>query len=122
MVDLYLSKHFKRKELECACCGELILDNSFLDKLEKVRSIYGKPMLINSGYRCQLNNSIVGGEPHSAHLDGNAADISIIGSQERYELVRAAIMAGAEGIGVYPRWIHIDFKKREFGRCLWVGK
>lgn len=94
----------------------------FLQNLEAVRRLYGKPMLINSGYRCQLNNFMVGGEPHSAHLEGNAVDVSIIGSLERFELVKAAILAGAQGVGVYPRWIHIDFKKRDLGPCLWVGK
>lgn len=48
-------------------------------RLEVVRAILGSvPILISSGYRCaKLNNDPdVGGDPHSAHLTGFAADFT----------------------------------------------
>ncbi len=43
--------------------------------LEQVRTLLGFPIHINSGYRCQRLNSLVGGQKVSAHIDGLAADI-----------------------------------------------
>ncbi len=117
-----ISEHFTKNELACKCCGRLALHPQFLEKLEHVRALYGKPMAINSGYRCEVHNTLIGGVSSSAHLDGNAVDVAIIGSVERYCLIAAAVAGGATGIGVYQRWIHIDFMKRQFGRCVWVGK
>lgn len=117
-----LSPHFSRAELECQCCGRLVIAPGFLENLEKVRQLYGRPMRINSAYRCEVNNRLVGGEPGSFHLTGSAVDVAITGSVERFQLVKAAIDSNATGIGVYPRWIHIDFGKRSFGSCIWTGR
>jgi hypothetical protein len=43
-------------------------------ELEKVRALTGKPLKVVSGYRCKRLNAAVGGQPHSYHLDGLAAD------------------------------------------------
>ena len=43
--------------------------------LEPLRSALGKPIKINSGFRCKQLNSAVGGVPDSHHLQGLAADI-----------------------------------------------
>ena len=42
--------------------------------LDIVRIHIGKPILINSGYRCQKLNEIVGGTQKSMHTKGLAAD------------------------------------------------
>ncbi len=47
--------------------------------LEPVRAHFGKPVKINSGYRCLTLNKAVGGVKSSDHLFGFAADISISG-------------------------------------------
>lgn len=117
-----ISKNFSRKELECQCCGRLIIATGFIDQLERVRELYGKAMVINSGYRCDVNNRLVGGEPESFHLKGSAVDVQILGSVDRFHLIASAIAAGATGIGVYSRWIHIDFGLRKFGPCIWTGR
>jgi len=43
-------------------------------QLESVRTLLGKPININSGYRSVKVNEVVGGAPHSAHITGNAVD------------------------------------------------
>ncbi len=49
-------------------------------RLEEVRwSCGNRPIVITSGYRCDALNSAVGGAPTSAHLDGRAADIKVVG-------------------------------------------
>jgi zinc D-Ala-D-Ala carboxypeptidase len=44
--------------------------------LEQIRAVAlnGAPIVITSGYRCSRLNSLVGGSPSSAHLEGLAAD------------------------------------------------
>lgn len=42
--------------------------------LDMVRTYIGKPILINSGYRCKKLNEMVGGVEKSMHTKGLAAD------------------------------------------------
>jgi uncharacterized protein YcbK (DUF882 family) len=39
--------------------------------------LLGKPIIINSGFRCEEVNKAVGGVHNSRHLSGCAADISL---------------------------------------------
>lgn len=43
--------------------------------LQPARNWYGKALYINSGFRCEKVNSLVGGSPTSDHVNGRAADI-----------------------------------------------
>lgn len=43
--------------------------------LNPLRELYGRPIIVTSGYRCPKLNKLVGGVKYSAHLDGRAADI-----------------------------------------------
>jgi hypothetical protein len=52
--------------------------------LDGVRSIYGKPITVNSGYRCPELNKAVGGSATSDHVKGFSADITG-GSKEENE-------------------------------------
>ena len=45
--------------------------------LEVLRKRYGKPIIINSGYRSPQLNKKIGGVPTSNHLTGCAADIRV---------------------------------------------
>ena len=47
--------------------------------LDKAREHFGKPIHVNSGYRCQELNKKVGGAQFSHHLTGEAADIELGG-------------------------------------------
>lgn len=48
---------------------------SFLDG---IREHYGKPIYINSGYRCPALNKLVGGVSNSAHQYGWAVDLRVL--------------------------------------------
>ena len=50
--------------------------------LDPLRKLYGKPIKINSGFRCVQLNKLVGGVPNSCHQVGNAADIRISSAEE----------------------------------------
>ena len=51
----------------------MALVNNVLDPL---REAYGKPIRVNSGFRCEKPNKKVGGSKTSDHLHGMAADIT----------------------------------------------
>ena len=55
---------------------EVVIENlkKVMYILDMVRVHIGKPILINSGYRCQKLNEIVGGVQNSMHTKGLAAD------------------------------------------------
>ncbi len=57
----------------------LALVNLCAKLLQPLRDAYGKPITINSGYRCPELNKAVGGVPTSQHQRGEAADLSIDG-------------------------------------------
>lgn len=44
--------------------------------LDPLRRRWGRPIIINSGYRSPELNEAVGGAPHSQHMRGEAADIT----------------------------------------------
>lgn len=44
--------------------------------LDKARDAWGKPIIVNSGYRCPRLNKVVGGVSNSQHVTGEAADIT----------------------------------------------
>jgi len=76
----YLSKFLLKSEYTCRCCDSLPPDfdfypyEEFFDIFDDIREEWGKPIIINSGYRCPEHNSAVGGSPLSAHCFGLALD------------------------------------------------
>lgn len=54
--------------------------------LDPLRRLYGKPIIITSGYRCQKLNLVVGGVSNSWHTKGNAADIHVASLTEATKL------------------------------------
>lgn len=47
--------------------------------LDKVRAHFGRPVIVNSGYRSPAVNKKVGGAASSQHVRGEAADIKVPG-------------------------------------------
>lgn len=89
--------------------------------LDPLREIWGKPILINSGYRCPRLNKLVGGVSSSKHIFGLAADIRAANKPDNIKLWnilsnpiyhdrllfdKAIWEYGRD----YPRWIHVDIQ------------
>ncbi|NLM71403.1 MAG: peptidase M15 [Synergistaceae bacterium] len=91
--DLKISEHFALREFECRCCRRVMLSPALLVRLEALRALWGKPVVITSGYRCPSHNQTVGGVPNSLHTKGRAADIAA----ERREQDAVAAMARRVG-------------------------
>jgi len=103
-----IRENFDRKNLECPCCGLFLVNNPFLDKLQKARKIANIPFVVNSGTRCEKRNKKVKGKKTSSHLKGLAVDISAKGSRERFEILNALLAVGFSRIGIASNFIHVD--------------
>ena len=54
------------------------LEKLIANVLQPLRDKYGKPIIVDSGYRCPKLNQAVGGAKTSQHLYGQAADIRTV--------------------------------------------
>ena len=83
-----------------------------LQRLDKIREIYGKPIIISSGYRCKQLNDLVGGAPNSQHLSGFAVDIqydlNLIEAIKKYGHFDQLILEQKKRSKT--KWLHISFK------------
>jgi uncharacterized protein YcbK (DUF882 family) len=111
-------KFFTPKEMADRSTGELQIDPAFLDRLDLLRSDFGRPLRILSAYRTPLHNAFVGGAPLSRHLTANAADISIVELEGGKTTLRSlAFQAGFRGFGYYRTFLHVDTgPAREWGK------
>ena len=94
-ADMKLSEHFTLSEM-CFSrtaaqhkppvpniplkCHITAMQNLAVRALEPIRQHLGLAIQVNSGYRCQLVNAMVGGAKTSQHMRGEAADITIVRS------------------------------------------
>ena len=77
--------------------------------LEPVRERLGRPIVVNSGYRCPIHNAAVGGVANSQHLRGEAADLHCYDNRR---LARIIVELGKfDQVILYPTFVHISFKK-----------
>jgi len=79
--------------------------------LEKVKvAVGGKPIMVNSAFRCKALNDAVGSKDTSQHRVGCAADIRVPGMTPD-EVVKAIIAANLDYdqvIREFDRWTHIS--------------
>ena len=135
-------KWFKEMELSCKCCGLLPpfarenIEALVEDVLDPLRERYGKPIVVNSGYRCAKHNKEVGGVANSQHLRGEAADIRpadpkdlkllrqlIMESRKLTSSTSDATQDSSNKLGspsllpkfdqliIYPTFIHVSWKR-----------
>jgi len=76
MNDFQITENFNLVEFQCPCCGLVMIDRRLVEYLQAVRNEYGAPIIVNSGYRCNLHNLYIDGKENSDHLYGLAADIT----------------------------------------------
>ena len=85
--------------------------------LEKVKDVLGgKPIMINSAFRCKQVNDAVGSKDTSQHRIGCAADLRVPGMTPD-EVVKAVIASGIgydQVIREFDRWTHISIPNKLF--------
>lgn len=112
-TESYLSPHFRQRELACPCCGRAEVTAELVAALEALRALSGRPILIHSGFRCAAHNAAIGGEPHSYHCRGMAADIGIATLSGRQIVELARQLPAFHGFGAAPEWAHVDVRPTE---------
>ena len=97
--------------------GGHYMDERFVRKLDTLRGLFKKPLVVSSGYRSPGHNKKVGGAPGSMHTRGLAADLLVAG-EDAFNLVGLAYACGFTGIGVSQkgewgrRFIHLDLRDK----------
>ena len=85
--------------------------------LERVRSAFAKPVMINSGYRSPALCEAIGSKSTSQHCNGEAADIDIYGVSN-YDLAKyiennlnfdQLILECWDGIEPNSGWVHVSY-------------
>ena len=79
--------------------------------LEHVKmAVGGKPVMINSGFRCKELNDAVGSKDTSQHRTGCAADIRVPGmtANEVTTAIIKANLAFDQVIREFDRWTHVS--------------
>lgn len=79
------------------------------DVLQPLRTAWGRPMTINSGYRCPELNRAVGGVATSQHTKGEAADVAC---DDPYALAQLAHELGLpyDQMILYPTFVHFSHR------------
>ncbi len=121
-----LSDNFYVSEFAChgsGCCGIVKIDESLVSYVQKIRDHFGKPVTINSGYRCSTHNANIGGANGSRHTKGQAADIAVKDVAPT-EVAKYAESIGILGIGLYETakdgyFVHIDTRTK---KSFWYGQ
>lgn len=105
--DYQVSEHFKYSEFvktnhrEYAdknwLEGEKFEDNiAYMARwLEAIRKVWGKPIVINSGYRCYELNKAVGGAPSSNHRKACAVDIRCKSHDDAMQMAQTILYVSA---------------------------
>lgn len=87
--------------------------------IQPLRDAWGKPLAINSGYRCPEVNKAVGGVPTSRHVFGEAADVCPFGRNGHGDIGTVRQLAiTARDLGLpfdqmilYPSFLHLSHRR-----------
>jgi len=84
------------------------------ERIQRVRTQFGRPLKFTSAYRCPRLNTAVGGARQSEHLDALGVDISTAGitNADVIRLIELFISDGCKRIGLGRTFIHVGFSKQ----------
>ena len=103
-------------------CGECHVGPSpdLLSRLDDAREFAQVPFHVTSGPRCPEYNTRIGGSKFSEHMDGDAADISAVGSRARYRIIMGAVEAGFNRIGIGKDFVHLGVSDSNDQDVIWT--
>jgi uncharacterized protein YcbK (DUF882 family) len=100
--------NFNRSEFICRHTGQDGMTHEFMQVLQAIRSDFGRPMQITSGYR-HWTHPVEARKGHTTgeHTRGTCADIACTDSRQRYELITLALKHGVSRIGIARTFVHL---------------
>jgi hypothetical protein len=94
--------------------------------LDPARDAYGDRVVVNSAFRTEALNRLVGGASQSQHMNGEAADVttdegprgnlklaSIIVAQGRFDQL---ILENVDDNDLQPQWLHVSWRRHGINR------
>lgn len=99
-------------------CTLADMDIVFLKKLDVLRRRCGFPFQVSCAFRSTDWDKKHNRSGGSYHCKGRACDILYHSSGELFQIVTEAKFCGINGIGIYPRFVHLD--DRDAG-TMWYG-
>lgn len=118
--------NFSKHEFDCSHTGENKMMPEFMDFLQSVRTEFGNPMSISSGYRDKTHPIEARKSKPGEHAYGCAADIRV-SYDDAYDLVAILFARGVKRIGVHQkgdggRFIHIGLGDKLIGSNVFPPK
>lgn len=126
---MQLTPHFQLEELACTNTKYKEENISSAKKImgrmyqlagfaERVREIIGKPLIINSGFRCVKLNNAVGGSLTSQHLYAEAIDIRVSGKscKEIFQIIASSDLKYDQLIlerSGTAQWVHVSIGSKK---------
>jgi uncharacterized protein YcbK (DUF882 family) len=112
--ELCQSTTADRKGIDNRCSNEIAANLTALvdNVLDPLRIWYGKPITVNSGYRCPALNKVVGGAATSRHMSGQAADIDTGDRQQNkllFEYIRKNLPFDQLIDESNFAWVHVSY-------------
>ena len=109
------TEHFKLREFACRDGSPVPQKywgnvRALMAELEKIRAVWGKPIIINSGYRTKTYNLQCGGAKASQHLTANAVDFNVQGVAPSAVHAKLDEMYPDQGLGKYAGFTHLDLR------------
>ena len=121
LKELTKSDTAKRKGIDNTPVDKKVYDNLVAlveNILDPLREVYGKPIIVSSGYRCPKLNTAIGGSKMSQHMVGQAADIHTVSdtvedNKKLYDLVKSLKLPFDQLINEYNyNWVHVSYGPR----------
>lgn len=110
-----LQRHFIGAEMACKDgAAEYMYAPELMRILENIREHFGKPVIINSGYRTPEWNTKIGGAKNSYHMKGMAADIVVKGVSSKQVAEYASVIMQNGGVIRYTNFTHIDVRSQKY--------
>ncbi len=104
-----ITKNFKVKEFKCNDGSDKILiSTETVNILQSIRDYFKAPVAINSAYRTESYNSLVGGAKYSQHVKGTACDISVGNVPPKAVASLIEEFFPNTGCGLYTTFVHVD--------------
>lgn len=99
IIDWTKYPNFSEDELRCKHTGLCSMNADFMAILQQIRTEYGKPMVITSGYRHSTHPQETKKAAPGEHSYGCAVDVAIRG-EEAMRLLKIALNHGITRVGV----------------------
>lgn len=109
-----MTPHFSDQELSCRCGCGMTPKRDFIEKIERLRVAYGKPMKVTSAARCPNYNSKVSKTgARGPHTTGRAIDIAV-DREDAFDLLMLIGRMNTLGLGITG----LGFQQKGSGRFM----